>query len=57
MDLALTAALIMFAGVVFFLVIGAPIAIAVGISSFGAMMVILPAQGAMVTSAQRIFVG
>lgn len=57
MDLALTAALIMFAGVVFFLVIGAPIAIAVGISSFGAMMVILPAQGAMVTSAQRMFVG
>ncbi len=57
MDMALTAALIMFAGVVFFLVIGAPIAISVGISSFAAMMMILPAQGAMVTSAQRMFVG
>ncbi|SDH85779.1 TRAP transporter, DctM subunit [Vibrio xiamenensis] len=57
MDMALTAALIMFSGVVFFLVIGAPIAISVGISSFAAMMMILPGQGAMVTSAQRMFVG
>ncbi|EOW6614252.1 TRAP transporter large permease [Vibrio fluvialis] len=57
MDLALTASLIMFCGVIFFLVIGAPIAISVGISSFAAMLVILPGQGAMVTSAQRIFVG
>ncbi len=57
MDIALTAALIMFCGVVFFLIIGAPIAISVGISSFAAMMMILPAQGAMVTSAQRMFVG
>ncbi|WP_425445123.1 TRAP transporter large permease [Vibrio xiamenensis] len=55
--MALTAALIMFSGVVFFLVIGAPIAISVGISSFAAMMMILPGQGAMVTSAQRMFVG
>ncbi|EKO3547445.1 TRAP transporter large permease [Vibrio fluvialis] len=57
MDLALTASLIMFCGVIFFLVIGAPIAISVGISSFAAMLVILPGQGAMVTSAQRMFVG
>ncbi len=57
MDMALTAALIMFSGVVFFLIIGAPIAISVGISSFAAMMMILPGQGAMVTSAQRMFVG
>ncbi|ENM5770303.1 TRAP transporter large permease [Vibrio mimicus] len=57
MDLALTASLIMFCGVMFFLVIGTPIAISVGISSFAAMLVILPSQGAMVTSAQRMFVG
>ncbi|ENM5739603.1 TRAP transporter large permease [Vibrio mimicus] len=57
MDLALTASLIMFCGVMFFLVIGTPIAISVGISSFVAMLVILPSQGAMVTSAQRMFVG
>lgn len=57
MDLALTASLVMFCGVVFFLVIGAPISISVGISSFAAMLVILPPQGAMVTSAQRMFVG
>ncbi|MCG6216014.1 TRAP transporter large permease [Vibrio furnissii] len=57
MDLALTASLIMFCGVIFFLVIGAPIAISVGISSFAAMLVILPGQGAMVTSAQRTSVG
>ncbi|WGY46870.1 TRAP transporter large permease [Vibrio sp. ABG19] len=57
MDLALTASLIMFCGVIFFLVIGAPIAISVGISSFAAMLVILPGQGAMVASAQRMFVG
>lgn len=57
MDIALIAALIMFCGTVFFLVIGAPISISVGISSFGAMLVILPMKGAMITSAQRIFVG
>ncbi len=57
MDIALTAALIMFLGTVFFLFIGAPICISVGISSFAAMLAILPLQGAMVTSAQRLFVG
>ncbi|TNH02210.1 TRAP transporter large permease [Testudinibacter sp. TR-2022] len=57
MDLATTAALIMLIGTVFFLIIGTPISISVGISSFAAMLVILPYQGATVTSAQRIFVG
>lgn len=57
MDLALSASLIMFCGVIFFLIIGAPIAISVGISSFAAMLAILPLQGAVVTSAQRMFVG
>ena len=57
MDAATIAALILFSGTLFFLVIGAPISISVGISSFAAMLSILPAQGAMVTSAQRLFVG
>lgn len=57
MDMALTASIVMFVGVVFFLILGAPIAIAVGISSFAAMTCILPYQGALTTSAQRMFVG
>nr|WP_268746697.1 TRAP transporter large permease [Chelonobacter oris] len=57
MDLATTAGLIMFLGTVFFLLIGTPISISVGISSFAAMLFILPFQGTIVTSAQRIFVG
>ncbi|WP_268738973.1 MULTISPECIES: TRAP transporter large permease [unclassified Avibacterium] len=47
----------MFIGTVFFLIIGTPISISVGISSVAAMLVILPFQGGVVTSAQRIFVG
>lgn len=57
MDTATIAALIMFTGTVFFLVIGTPISVSIGISSFAAMLSILPYQGAIVTSAQRIFVG
>ncbi|MEZ9511616.1 TRAP transporter large permease [Vibrio breoganii] len=57
MDLALTASIVMFTGVLVLLVLGAPIAIAVGISSFAAMTCILPYQGALTTSAQRMFVG
>lgn len=57
MDMATTAALVMLIGTVFFLVIGTPISISVGVSSVAAMLVILPFQGGMVTSAQRIFVG
>ncbi|WED26303.1 TRAP transporter large permease [Vibrio sp. DW001] len=57
MDMAFTASLVMFIGVVVLLVLGAPIAISVGISSFAAMTVILPYNGALTTSAQRMFVG
>ncbi|GLT15326.1 TRAP transporter large permease [Vibrio algivorus] len=57
MDLTLMASLVMFIGVFLLLVLGAPIAIAVGISSFAAMTCILPYQGALTTSAQRMFVG
>ncbi|MGL6257711.1 TRAP transporter large permease [Vibrio sp. WXL210] len=57
MDMAVTAALIMLVGIVVLLILGTPIAISVGISSFAAMTVILPYQGAITTSAQRMFVG
>lgn len=57
MDLTMTAALVMLLGTLFFLVIGTPISISVGISSVAAMLVILPFKGGMVTSAQRLFVG
>lgn len=57
MDLALTASLVMFIGAISLLILGAPIAISVGAASFAAMTVILPLQGAMTTSAQRMFVG
>lgn len=57
MDMALTASLVMFVGAIVLLIIGAPIAISVGAASFAAMTVILPFQGAMTTSAQRMFVG
>ncbi|SUT90437.1 TRAP transporter large permease [Actinobacillus lignieresii] len=57
MDTATLAALIMFLGTIFFLIIGTPISVSIGISSFAAMLSILPYQGAVITSAQRIFVG
>lgn len=57
MDLALIAALIMFASAFFLLLIGTPISISIGMASFMAMLSILPFNGAMITSAQRIFVG
>ncbi|MEJ6120515.1 TRAP transporter large permease [Vibrio sp. 2-Bac 85] len=57
MDIALTASLIMFIGVVVLLIIGVPIAMSVGISSLAAMATILPYNGALTTSAQRMFVG
>lgn len=57
MDIALFAALIMFSGTLFLLIIGAPISISVGVSSFAAMLAILAPAGAVVTSAQRMFVG
>ncbi len=57
MDLALTASIVMFVGVLVLLILGAPIAIAVGISSFAAMNCIFPYKGALTTSSQRMFVG
>lgn len=57
MDSVTLAILLLFGGTFFFLVIGAPIAISVGISSFAAMMSILPFNGALTTSANRMFSG
>ncbi|TCP96578.1 tripartite ATP-independent transporter DctM subunit [Cricetibacter osteomyelitidis] len=57
MELSTIAALVMLLGTVFFLIIGTPISISVGISSFLSMLLILPFSGAVITSSQRIFVG
>ncbi|NDO81044.1 hypothetical protein CJP72_09775 [Citrobacter sp. NCU1] len=57
MDIAVIVALVMFCGAFFLLFIGAPISISIGLSSLCAMMLILPFDGAVLTSAQRVFVG
>lgn len=57
MDMALNVALVMFAGVFFMLLIGTPISISIGLASFAAMALILPFEGSILTSAQRVFVG
>ncbi|WP_042470811.1 TRAP transporter large permease [Bacillus ndiopicus] len=51
------AGLILLAGIVFFLVIGAPISISVGIASMLAMFSILDFGNALQASAQRMFTG
>ncbi|MEK9199306.1 TRAP transporter large permease [Ureibacillus sp. FSL E2-3493] len=51
------AGLILFAAVAFFLIIGAPISISVGIASVLAMFSILDPENALQTSAQRMFTG
>uniref|UniRef100_UPI00350E5475 TRAP transporter large permease n=1 Tax=Pantoea sp. IMH TaxID=1267600 RepID=UPI00350E5475 len=55
--MALNVALVMFAGVFFMLLIGTPISISIGLASFAAMALILPFEGSILTSAQRVFVG
>ena len=57
MDIAIVVALVMFIGAFFLLFIGTPISISIGLSSFLAMALILPFDGAILTSAQRVFVG
>lgn len=51
------AGLILLAGVAFFLIIGAPISISVGIASMLAMFSMLDPANALQTSAQRMFTG
>ncbi|SNS47977.1 TRAP transporter, DctM subunit [Anaerovirgula multivorans] len=57
MDLAIQAAMIMFISVPILLLIGIPISIGIGMSSTLAMLLVLPFEGAMITSAQRVFIG
>lgn len=57
MDIAIVVALVMFIGAFLLLFIGTPISVSIGLSSFFAMAMILPFDGAILTSAQRVFVG
>ncbi|MEW9108066.1 MAG: TRAP transporter large permease [Cytobacillus gottheilii] len=57
MDIAVQAALILFAGVAFLLIIGAPISISVGVASALAMFSIIDFNNGLLTSAQRMFTG
>lgn len=57
MDVAVVATIIMVVALVVLLVMGVPIAISIGLSSAMAMMVILPADVAFVTCAQKMFTG
>lgn len=57
MDLAVQVGLIIFVTLIICLTLGVPISISIGLSSTLAMLVILPFDGAMITSAQRVFIG
>lgn len=57
MDVAAQAALILFIGVAFLLIIGAPISISVGVASALAMFTLLDMENGLMTSAQRMFTG
>ena len=57
MDLAIQVGMIIFITLAIFLALGVPISISIGLSSTMAMLLILPFNGAMITSAQRVFIG
>jgi tripartite ATP-independent transporter DctM subunit len=57
MDLAVQTGMIMFTSLPILLLIGVPISISIGFSSALSMLMVLPLDGAMVTSAQRLFIG
>lgn len=57
MDPAALAALLLLGGITLFLVVGAPVSVAVGLSSLAAMFVILGTEDGVLTSAQQIFRG
>lgn len=57
MDLAIQVGMIIFITLAIFLALGVPISISIGLSSTMAMLLILPFDGAMITSAQRVFIG
>lgn len=57
MNLALQTGLIMFMSLPILLVIGVPISVSIGFASTLSMLMILPFEGSMITSAQRLFIG
>lgn len=57
MDLTLQISMVIFLTLIVFLAIGVPISISIGLSSSIAILFILPFNAAMITSAQRIFIG
>lgn len=57
MDIAVQAAVILFLGVAFLLIIGAPISISIGVSSALAMFSIVSFDNGLLASAQRMFAG
>lgn len=57
MNLALQTGLIMFMSLPILLVIGVPISVSIGFASTLSMLAILPFEGSMITSAQRLFIG
>ena len=57
MNLALQTGLIMFMSLPILLLIGVPISISIGFASTISMLMVLPFEGAMITSAQRLFIG
>jgi len=57
MDPAALAALILLGGIAIFLLLGAPISIAVGLSSLAAMVTALGFENGVLTSAQQVFRG
>lgn len=57
MNLALQTGLIMFMSLPILLTIGVPISVSIGFASTLSMLTILPFEGSMVTSAQRLFIG
>ncbi|MGL5614464.1 TRAP transporter large permease [Cetobacterium sp.] len=57
MNLALQTGLIMFMSLPILLVIGVPISVSIGFASTISMLMILPFEGSMITSAQRLFIG
>jgi tripartite ATP-independent transporter DctM subunit len=57
MEPATLAGIIMIIGCIFMLVIGVPIAVSIGLGSALAMLAFLDFEGAMMTSAQKIFSG
>ncbi len=57
MDPAILAALILLGGIAIFLLIGAPISVAVGLSSMTALFITLGVENGVLTSAQQVFRG